>query len=191
MEENINRMPSGKVVNSLDRATPGQSLTKPMGQYPWESPPKFTNPSMALGHLLDRFQDTDNIARTLAVLKEGITVKALVQGLILTSFTAGLFNASVAELIREDLETFVQVLAEKAGIKYKIGKTKNNNKEFYESISDFQEEKKLIDEKLEGIEISESEDYEEVEIEKDAPSDSLMNKPSSKTMSSIMAKGDM
>lgn len=188
MEENINRMPSGKASTPLDRPTPGQSLTKPMGQYPWESPPKFTNPSIALGHLLDRFQDTDNIARTLAVLKEGVTVKALVQGLILTGFTSGLFNASVAELIRPDLETFVQILAEKAGIKYELGKTKNNNKEFYESISDLQEERKLVNEKLEGIEISESEDFEEIESETDGPSDSLMNKPSS---SSIMAKGDM
>tara|TARA_R100001082_G_C4363666_1_gene160698 strand:- start:2804 stop:3376 length:573 start_codon:yes stop_codon:yes gene_type:complete len=190
MEKELNRMPSGKAVNPLDRPIPGQSLTKPMGQYPWENPPKFTNPSIALGHLLDRFKDTDNIAKTLAVLKEGVSVKALAQGLILTSFTAGLFNANVAELIREDLETFIQLLAEKAGIKYKLGKTKNNNEEFYESIGDFQKEKKAFEEAVNGGTLANkqiADEVGEVDIPTEGPSDSLMNRPAS----GIMARGDI
>tara|TARA_R100000734_G_scaffold10575_2_gene7988 strand:+ start:1511 stop:2092 length:582 start_codon:yes stop_codon:yes gene_type:complete len=179
------RMPSGKAYTPLDRPTPGQSLTKPMGQYPWERPPKATDPTVALAIMLDRFQDRNNMARTLAVLKEGISIKALAQGLILTGFTAGLFNANVAELIRPDLENYLEIIARKAKIDFVRGRdNKNNNKDFYNALSDLRDEKKTIEE----FSKEETEPADLVEIIEEEETESLMKKPNTK---SIMAKGDI
>ena len=183
IDDETMRMPSGKAHSPLDRPTPGQSLTKPMGQYPWEQPPKATDPTLALSIMLDRFQDRNNMARTLAVLKEGISIKALTQGLILTGFTSGLFNASVAELIRPDLESYLEIIARKAKIDFKKGKEdKNNNKDFYNALSDLRDEKKTIEE------FSNEEEPEVIEIMEEEETESLMKKPDTK---SIMAKGDV
>ena len=183
IDDETMRMPSGKAHSPLDRPTPGQSLTKPMGQYPWEQPPKATDPTLALSIMLDRFQDRNNMARTLAVLKEGISIKALTQGLILTGFTSGLFNASVAELIRPDLENYLEIIARKAKIDFKKGKEdKNNNKDFYNALSDLRDEKKTIEE------FSNEEEPEVIEIMEEEETESLMKKPDTK---SIMAKGDV
>ena len=176
MEEDIQRMPSGKVHNPLDRAVPGQSLTKPLGQYPWEQPPKETNPTMSLSMILDRFSEGDNLARTLAVLQEGITVKQLARGLILNAFTAGLFNASVAELIKEDLEMFIKIIAEKAGIDYTVGKEKGNAKEFYSSLKDIKDEQALISKNVGTIDVPEPAD-EAMTDSPDVPDEGLMARP--------------
>ena len=147
-EKNVQRLPSGKIYNPLDRPVPGQSLTKPFGQYPWEQPPTETNPTVALAIMLDKFEEGDNLARILAVLQEGVTVKQLSQGLLLTGFATGLFNATVAELIREDLETYIQIIAKKAGIDYKLGKTRKDVNAFYRNLKNLKDEKKILNEKI-------------------------------------------
>jgi len=185
-EENTQRLPSGKIYNPLNRAVPGQSLTKPLGEYPWEQPPQETTPTLALAKLFDKFEEGDNLARILAVLKEGVTVKQLAQGLLLTGFATGMFNASVAELIREDLETYIRIIATKAGIKYKLGKTRKDVNSFYSNLQDLKDEKKKLDEAVNSSRPVDIEPQDSPVEESQPAEESLMARPSTE---GLMTKG--
>lgn len=126
-------MPSGKNVSKLDVATPGQSLTKPMGEQRWEHAPQYTTATDSLAYIMTKIGNVDAISRLIAALQEGITVRSIVQALILTSFAEGKFNPSIAELIKDDLTTFIQIIAEKAGIEYTMGSKKNEDS-FYDDL---------------------------------------------------------
>lgn len=140
MESYEMTMPSGKKVSKLDMAIPGQSLTKPKGEYPWEQPPTYTTQDEAMGYMMSTIGTVDNMARVLAALEEGITVREMVKAFVLAGFSEGKFNPNIAELIREDLVTFVKIIAEKAEIEYKEGSPRNQDF-FYNSLSNLKNAK--------------------------------------------------
>ena len=60
--------PSGKPYTPLDSvAVPGQSLTKPKGEYPWEQSPKHTNPDTAIAEIMDKMSTPENMGRLFAL----------------------------------------------------------------------------------------------------------------------------
>jgi hypothetical protein len=155
-------MPSGKKTNKLDMPVPGQSLTKPKGEYPWEQPPMYTSQEDAMGYMMSKISTVDSMSRIIAALEEGITVREMVKAFILTGFSEGKFNPNLAELIREDLVTFVKIIAEKAEIEYTEGSRRNQDL-FYDTLNDLKENKKDIENKdKELVDIIESEEPKEM-----------------------------
>jgi len=166
-------------------AIPGQSLTKPKGEYPWENPPTHTIPNKAISELLDQLIVPENMARLFTLLENNITVVAIVDALVLSGFAIGKYNPNVAELIKPDLREFIMMIAEKADIKYIEGSVKERSN-FDKALDDLESSKKDLNEKLnpkEPADVADEEMPEDTEEKKGL----MMN---DKTIG-IMARGEM
>ena len=117
-------------------AIPGQSLTKPKGEYAWEQPPTHTTPDSAIAELLDQLSVPENMARLFTLLENDITVVAIVDAIVLSGFAIGKYNPNVAELIKPDLREFIMMLADKADIKYREGVVKQRT-DFDDALEEY------------------------------------------------------
>lgn len=175
-------MPSGKKTSPLDMAVPGQSLTKPKGEYPWEQPPKYTTAEEAIAFLATKISTTESMARLFAALEEGITVNSIVEALTLSAFAEGMFNPNIAILIKEDLQNYIILLAERADIEYTVGSQPDTD-DLFDKLDDLKVKREEVSQRLNGKEPADMLE-EEVEIPQEEPKDGLM-----KRNDSLMARG--
>jgi hypothetical protein len=118
-------MPSGATRSRFDVAIPGQSLTKEPKGYPWESPPKYTTPDEVMDYYFNKFEEDEVLFSLFAMLEAEIPVTTIVNSMIMGAFGEGMYTPDVGIIIAEDLGMLIMVIAEEAGIEYKIG---NENK---------------------------------------------------------------
>ena len=120
LSENLT-MPSGRQKSRFDRALPGQSLTKEPKSYPWESPPRFTNPDDVMDFYFQRFEDDEALFNMFALLEAKVRITDIVDSMILHAFSEGLYSPDVGILVAEDLIMTIMLIAEEAGIDYELG----------------------------------------------------------------------
>tara|TARA_R110002012_G_C11667356_1_gene612726 strand:+ start:668 stop:1201 length:534 start_codon:yes stop_codon:yes gene_type:complete len=173
------KMPSGKVTSVLETATPGQSLTKPMGEYPWEKPPAYTTPDEAIAYLATKISTAESMSRLFAALEEGITISSFVEALVLSAFAEGKFNPNVAELIKEDLRNYIKLLAEEADIDFEMGSQPDTD-DLFEKLADLKNQKQELSERMNPSEPAETAEEEIAE----EPTESLMA-----SKKSLMSRG--
>lgn len=118
-------MPSGATRSRFDVAIPGQSLTKEPKAYPWESPPQFTTPDEVMDYYFNKFEDDEILFSLFAMLEADIPVTTIVNSMIMGAFGEGMYNPDLGIIVAEDLGMLIMVIAEEAGIDYKVG---NENK---------------------------------------------------------------
>ena len=118
-------MPSGATRSRFDVAIPGQSLTKEPKAYPWESPPQFTTPDEVMDYYFNKFEDDEILFSLFAMLEAEIPVTTIVNSMIMGGFGEGMYTPDLGIIVAEDLGMLIMVIAEEAGIDYKIG---NENK---------------------------------------------------------------
>ena len=114
-------MPSGATRSRFDVAIPGQSLTKEPKAYPWESPPQFTTPDEVMDYYFNKFEDDEILFSLFAMLEAEIPVTTIVNSMIMGAFGEGMYNPDLGIIVAEDLGMLIMVIAEEAGIDYKIG----------------------------------------------------------------------
>ena len=114
-------MPSGKERSRFDVTVPGQSLTKPPKQYPWESPPRFSTPDEVMEFYLDRFGEEEVLFNLFAMLESKIPVSTIVNSMVMSGFAEGMYSPDLAILIAEELAMLVVIVAEEADIDYELG----------------------------------------------------------------------
>ena len=103
-------------VNRLDAPIPGQSLTDEPGNYPWEHPPKTTDPEDALNKFWDRLTDPEVAEEMIAMMDAGIPVEALARVLTFTGFAEGEFTPDVGFLTIEPLMKMLAAIGIRAGV---------------------------------------------------------------------------
>ena len=179
--------PSGKSYTPIDSVpVPGQSLTKPKGEYPWEQPPKHTNPDTAIAEIMDKLSTPQNMGRLFALLENGVTVTAMTNAIVMSAFATGSFNPNVAELIKPDLREFILLLAEKAEIDFKEGSVKPSSP-FNKTLDDLKNKKEEVENRLNPKEPADIADEEPVEDSgKELKGLMIRARPIS-----LMEKGDM
>tara|TARA_R100001460_G_scaffold64070_1_gene104241 strand:- start:176 stop:706 length:531 start_codon:yes stop_codon:yes gene_type:complete len=118
-------MPSGATRSRFDVAIPGQSLTKEPKAYPWESPPQFTTPDEVMDYYFNKFEDDEILFSLFAMLEAEIPVTTIVNSMIMGAFGEGMYTPDLGIIVAEDLGMLIMVIAEEAGIDYKVG---NENK---------------------------------------------------------------
>ena len=62
---------------ALDAPIPGQSLTAPLGDRPWQKPAKFPTPEQALAFYVDRIGQDRQINQIVDLLELGVPVDTL------------------------------------------------------------------------------------------------------------------
>jgi len=96
---------------------PGASLTEEPGKRPYERPPQITKPDKALQYCLNGMLGNEEVRDELFdVLDMGISVETVASAFILQSFTEGVFDPNISELIKVPLIQFITQEAAKAGI---------------------------------------------------------------------------
>ena len=116
---------------------PGQSLTDEPGNYPWEHPPKNTDPETIVNDLFMRMTQPEALQEILVMLDAGIPVEAIVRVMVFTGFAEGEFNPDVGFIIIEPLMEAVATIGLRAGVKnLKLSISDTGNKDFRKTMSE-------------------------------------------------------
>jgi len=94
---------------------PGNSLTDPPGKWPWEQPPRFTDPDEVIDFTIERIEKGPNKDDYIKMMLAGITVEEIVEQVTFKGFTAGAFTPDVAEIIKPALAIYFVDMAIKSG----------------------------------------------------------------------------
>ena len=104
-----------------DRPIPGQSLTTPPRQFPYERPPDMVNPLEALDVHIERLNDKENIADVMTALENGIDLVTLVEGILRSAVMAGGHGLDTSMIIAPHMHEFIKGEADFVGIDYEEG----------------------------------------------------------------------
>ena len=116
---------------------PGQSLTDEPGNYPWEHPPKNTDPETIVNDLFIRMTQPEALQEILVMLDAGVPVEAIVRVMVFTGFAEGEFNPDVGFIIIEPLMEAVATIGLRAGVKnLKLTISDTGNKDFRKTMSE-------------------------------------------------------
>ena len=94
---------------------PGNSLTDPPGKWPWEQPPRFTNPDDVIDYTIDTVSNGPARQDMIKMMMAGISVEEIVEQLTFKGFVAGAFTPDVAELVKPALGIFLADMALEEG----------------------------------------------------------------------------
>jgi len=116
---------------------PGQSLTDEPGNYPWEHPPKNTDPETIVNDLFMRMTQPEALQEILVMLDAGVPVEAIVRVMVFTGFTEGEFNPDVGFIIIEPLMEAVATIGLRAGVKnLKLSISDTGNQDFRKTMAE-------------------------------------------------------
>lgn len=100
---------------------PGESLTRPPKQYPWERPPKFVDPEEAVQFYLSKLNDPDQVEAMMDALELDVPVKVLVEGILRGGVANGMHTIDVSLLIAPVLHEFIVGYAQELNVPYDDG----------------------------------------------------------------------
>lgn len=101
-------------------APPGNSLTDTPGKWPWEQPPRFTDPDEVIDFTIETILGGPIKDDMIKLMMAGITVEELVTQISFKGFLEGQFTPDVAELIKPALGIFLVDLALQTGFEPKM-----------------------------------------------------------------------
>jgi len=104
----------------LDAPIPGQGLTAPLGDRPWQQPAAIATPEKALTYYVERMTEERQVDQMLDLLELGIPVDTLVDTVQLTGVMEGVHSVDVGVIIAPALTELVSQIATKAGVKHKV-----------------------------------------------------------------------
>lgn len=102
----------------LDGPIPGQSLTRELGNAPWEQPPLYPNVEKALAFHLERMGKGTNMEDLLFLLDQGFPISTFVDSLTTKAVMEGYHTIDVSQLIAPVIHTYIKEAAQSAGVKY-------------------------------------------------------------------------
>ena len=103
----------------LDAPIPGQSLTAPLGDRPWQKPARFPTPDEALAFYIDRITRPKQATRMFSVLENGVPVETLVDIMQTGGVMEGLHSLDVGIVITPALVEVISQMATKAEVDFK------------------------------------------------------------------------
>lgn len=108
--DTVNQMFSGPV--------PGESLTLPPKNQPWEQPPQFVRMEDAMNFLFNQLLEPKFFKQLMKMLDAGMSVEAIVRTILFGGFTMGKWTVDLAMLMYKPLMLTIITLAKSAGIKH-------------------------------------------------------------------------
>ena len=153
---------------------PGQSLTTPPKNYPWERPPEFTKPQQVIEYYLDKLSKEDAIESALDMLELGMDIKSLVSGITRVGVSKGLHTIDLSLLAAPVIHEYIKTAADLADIEYDEGFENRKQKEELQYQRNRMKAKKIL-EKLDARPLVEEED--QMAIEDTAPAETVVEEP--------------
>ena len=103
---------------ALDAPIPGQSLTAPLGDRPWQKPARFSQPDVALAFYVDRITKEDRANNMLDILENGVPVDVLVDIMQQGGVMEGVHSLDTGIIIAPALVEVISSMADNVGIEY-------------------------------------------------------------------------
>jgi hypothetical protein len=104
----------------VDFPIPGQSLTAPLGERPWQGPPRFTTVEKTLEYYIPKLTSDRMAGQALDLLESGVPVDTLVDTIQLGGVMEGIHSVDVGILASPILAEVIHQMAKSAGVKHKI-----------------------------------------------------------------------
>ena len=105
----------------LSAPIPGQHLTAPLGDRPWQRPSEFGTPEEALDFYLPRLTEDDFSRQLLDTMESGVPITTIANSLQLASVMEGKHSIDVGILVLPVLMETMAYMGDVAGIDYKMG----------------------------------------------------------------------
>ena len=103
---------------TLNSPIPGQSLTAPLGDRPWQKPARFSQPDVALAFYVDRITKGDRANNMLDILENGVPVDVLVDIMQQGGVMEGVHSLDTGIVIAPALVEVISSMADNVGIEY-------------------------------------------------------------------------
>ena len=103
----------------LDAPIPGQSLTAPLGDRPWQKPARFSTPDEALAFYVDRITKPKQAMKMFSILENGVPVETLVDIMQTGGVMEGIHSLDVGVVVTPALVEVVSQMATKAEVSFK------------------------------------------------------------------------
>jgi hypothetical protein len=102
----------------LNAPIPGQSLTAPLGDRPWQKPARYSNPDEALAFYVERITKPKRANELLDILENGVAVDTLVDILQQGGVMEGIHSLDVGIIIAPALTEVISNMAEASEVEY-------------------------------------------------------------------------
>ena len=109
------------MISRFNAPVPGESLTRPPKQIPWERPPELTDKEEVAQFYLKKFSEPDRMAGVMDTLEFGFTVQKVVEGIMRVGVSKGLHTIDVGLLVAPVLHAYIVSVAKDLGIEYDDG----------------------------------------------------------------------
>jgi len=100
---------------------PGQSLTTEPKNMPFERPPEIVDPIEALDMHIENITNQDAMEDALYFLEKGLTLTALVEGVLRSAVMEGMHSIDVSLIIAPVLHEYIKGLALESGVEFDEG----------------------------------------------------------------------
>ena len=100
---------------------PGQSLTTEPKNMPFERPPEIVDPIEALDMHIENITNQDAMEDALYFLEKGLTLTALVEGVLRSAVKEGMHSIDVSLIIAPVLHEYIKGLALESGVEFDEG----------------------------------------------------------------------
>ncbi len=96
---------------------PGQSLTMPPKNAPYEKPAQFTDPEKAMNYLMGQLTSQQFMPQLLQMMEAKMPIEAINRTLLFSGFATGKWSVDTAMLIYKPLMLALIAIAHRAGVK--------------------------------------------------------------------------
>ena len=97
---------------------PGESLTKELGNYPWENPPQFNTLDEGIDYYLKILSDEDVQDDLMVMMEIGVPIDIIADSITTGGTMNGKHTLDLAYLLNPVLEEFIKAKAEVMGLTY-------------------------------------------------------------------------
>ena len=105
----------------FDAPIPGQSLTSPPKQHPYERPPEISDPKEALGKHLANLSKPGKVESITNALRMDIDIKTLTNFILRSAVANGVHSIDVSMVIAPAIHQFIKKTADDVGVEYNEG----------------------------------------------------------------------
>ena len=148
----------------LDTPIPGQSLTAPFADRPWQNPPQLSTVNEAMEHYIPMLTNKETLPQLLNILEIGIPITTIADSLMLANVMEGIHSVDVGILIIPFIVEMLQFIAESQGVEYVVEKPKSSEG-VIPDFSDIAVAAKRLEDKDGNNELSDNQEVMEEQIE--------------------------
>jgi hypothetical protein len=100
---------------------PGESLTRPPKQFPWERPPEMNDPEEVMQFYIDKLTDADRMSAIMDTLEVGMTIRDVTEGIVRVGVSEGMHSIDVGILVSPVIHQYIKSVAKALKIDFDEG----------------------------------------------------------------------